>query len=280
VSQAAPRPGPGDGLADEAVALVRGRSSLVPVVAVILGSGLGDAVGGLEQESTFAYDELPGFPAPTVPGHAGRVVLGRLKGVPVAAFLGRIHFYEGHPISLSALPVRLARLLGAETMVLTASVGGLDPGVAPGTLVIGKDHINFMGLNPMRGWHNPDGSPVFLDVSSVYDPGLADLAFEAARAEGVPVDRGVYVAMPGPTYETPAEIEFLRRAGGTVVGMSVVPEALPARALGMRVLGLFSVTNAVGVHVDHAEVVRVAAEMAGAVARVLASVLPRLEEES
>jgi purine-nucleoside phosphorylase len=272
-------PGPGDTFADEAVATIRSATDLEPVAGIVLGSGLGDALGELQEEASFSYEDLPGFPAPTVPGHAGRLVLGRLGGAPVAVFLGRIHFYEGHPLTLCSLTVRVARGLGARTMVVTASVGGLSPALAPGTLVVGSDHLNFLGANPMRGWHRPDGSPVFLDVSKVYDPALADAAVAEAEALGVRVARGVYAAMPGPTYETPAEIGFLRTSGADVVGMSVVPEALPARALDMRVLGLFSVTNAVGIHVDHVDVVRVAKEMSGAVGRVITTLAPGFRQE-
>ena len=269
-------PGPPDTLAEEAAAVVRGRTAARPAAGIILGSGLGEALRDIDEEAALSYEDLPGFPEPTVPGHAGKLVLGRLAGVPVAAFLGRIHFYEGHPLQLCGLPVRLARHLGARTMVLTASVGGLAPDLLPGTLVVGSDHLNFQGQNPLRAWRRPDGSPVFLDVSEVYDPELADLAYAEAEALGVPVARGVYAAMQGPTYETPAEIAFLRNSGASVVGMSVVPEAFPARALGMRVVGLFSVTNAVGVHVDHVDVVRVANEMSSAVAGVLRGIAPRL----
>src|SRR6266508_4628140 len=176
----------------------------------------------------------------------------------------------------SALPVLVSRLLGADTMVLTASVGALDPSLAPGTVVVGSDHINLMGENPLRGWRRPDGTPPFVDLSAVYDPELARIAVEEAEAIGAPVGRGVYLAVSGPTYETPAEIEFMRRAGGSVVGMSVVPEAVPARALGMRVLGLFSVANAVGGEVSHAEVIRVGAQMGSVIGRLLAGILPRL----
>jgi purine-nucleoside phosphorylase len=272
-------PGPGDTAAEEAVTVIRDRSGLEPAAGIVLGSGLGDALSRLEEEAAFSYEELPGFPAPTVPGHTGALVLGRLEGVPVAVFLGRIHYYEGHPMTLCSLPVRVARRLGARTMVITASVGGLDPSLVPGTLVVGSDHLNFLGANPMRGWHRPDGSPVFLDVSRVYDLALADAAVAEAGAMGVRVARGVYAAMPGPTYETPAEIGFLRGAGAQVVGMSVVPEALPARALDMRVLGLFSVTNAVGIHVDHVDVVRAAKEMSGAVGRVITAMAPGFQQE-
>jgi purine-nucleoside phosphorylase len=243
---------------------------------VILGSGLGGAVAALTQAETFAFTDLPGFPPPSVPGHAGTLSLGLLGGVPVAAFMGRIHFYEGNELSRCALPVRLARLLGARTMVITAAAGGIDHAVAPGSIVVGSDQINLMGSNPLRGWRNPDGSPPFVDMSDVYDRELADLAAARAAALGVSVSRGVYVAMPGPSYETPAEIEMLRRSGGTVVGMSVVPETTAARALGMRVLGLFSVTNHAGEHATHEEVLTMADRAAGDMGRLLPELLPLL----
>ena len=266
-------PAPADGLADAAAEAVRERSALRPAVAVVLGSGLGAAAEAVEVETTIGFADLPGFPPPGVPGHAGRLVLGHLAGVPLAVFLGRIHFYEGHPLATCALTVRLARLLGAGTAILTAAVGGIAEGLGPGHLVIGSDHLNLLGESPLRGWRNGDGSPPFVDMVGAYDVALADLAEGAARARGVPVARGVYAAMPGPMYETPAEVGFLRTIGASVVGMSVVPEAVPARAMGMRVLGLFSVTNAVGQAVEHEEVVRNSDRMARAVGGVIGDVI-------
>ncbi|MFL5798780.1 MAG: purine-nucleoside phosphorylase [Actinomycetota bacterium] len=272
-------PSPGDRDADEAVAVIRERSAVEPRVAIVLGSGLGPAADLVERDAELSFEELPGFPAPTVPGHAGRLLLGTLAGVPVAAFLGRIHFYEGHPMSVSAMPVRVARLLGAHSMVVTASVGALDPALRPGSLVVAADHVNMMGENPLRGWRNPDGSPPFIDVSALYDPELRTIALEEAPAAGLTAAPGVYVAASGPSYETKAEIEWMRRAGGTVVGMSIVPEALPARALGMRVLGLFSVTNSVGGEVSHLEVIEVGRQMGGKLATLLERVIPRIHGE-
>jgi purine-nucleoside phosphorylase len=269
-------PGPGDTAAEEAAALVRERTDLVPAVGIILGSGLGPAADRIEEVAAFPFEGLPGFPPTSVPGHAGRLVLGQLAGVPVAAFLGRVHFYEGHPMARCTMPVRLARRLGARTMVLTASVGALDRALAPGAIVGGTDHINLMGENPLRGWKNPDGSPPFLDVSRLYDPDLAAIADEEVRTMGIAAGRGVYVAVPGPSYETGAEIEFMREAGGTVVGMSVVPEALAAGVLGMRVLALFSVTNAVGGEVSHHDVVRVGAQVGVRLSELLRRILPRI----
>jgi purine-nucleoside phosphorylase len=262
-------------LADRAAEAVRSRTATSPAVAIVLGSGLGAAVDELREEASFSFEELPGFPSPTVPGHAGRLVLGELAGVPVAVFRGRIHFYEGNEMPVCALPIRLARLLGAGTAILTAATGGIAEGLDTGHLVVGTDHINFMGASPLRGWRHPDGSPPFVDMVGAYDAELADLAVEAAERAGVPVRRGVYAAMSGPAYETPAEIEFLRRSGAAVVGMSVVPEAVPARALGMRLLGLFFVTNKVGVEVRHEDVVRASDKMADAIGTVIHDVLSK-----
>jgi purine-nucleoside phosphorylase len=258
--------------------VIRSRSELVPVAGVVLGSGLGPALGeALEEEASFAFTELPGFPPPGVPGHEGRVVLGRIAGVVVAAFFGRVHYYEGHGMDVPALLPRLAHELGARTMVLTAAVGGLVPGEAAGTVVVLRDHLNMMGDAPLRGWRYPDGTPAFISTTDVYDRDLAALALERASALGAASSMGVYAAMSGPAYETPAEVAFLQGAGATVVGMSMVPEALPARALGMRVLGLCSLTNALGEHVEHDEVVRVSNETAIGVGKLLVDLLPRLE---
>ena len=174
-----------------------------------------------------------------------------------------------------SLPVRVARALGATTVVLTAATGGIGQGLDTGHLVVGSDHINLLGQSPLRGWRRPDGSPPFVDMVGAYDDALAGLAVAAARNRGIPVSRGVYAAMPGPMYETPAEIGFLRTIGASVVGMSVVPEAVPARALGMRVLGLFFVTNQVGVEVRHEDVVRASDAMAGSIGEVIAEVLAK-----
>lgn len=269
-----PSAGPGDDLADRAAARVREETSLEPRAAVILGSGLGAAVEGMKLEADIPYTDLAGFPAPSVPGHAGRLRLGTLEAVPVAAFLGRIHFYEGHPMELVTLPARLAAALGAGTLVATAAVGGLDPSLEPGTLVVGEDHLNFLGQNPLRGWRTPSGVPTFVNPAEAYDLDLAEAATKAAREAGLTVVRGVYAASSGPTYETPAEIASLRAAGATVVGMSVVPEVSAAAALGLRFLGLYCVTNSAGPGTSHVEVEVVAGTFASRLARVLEHVIP------
>jgi purine-nucleoside phosphorylase len=271
-------PGPGDDLPAQAAAIIRGETDMVPSVGIVLGSGLGPSLGEyLKVEASFAFDRLAGFPRAAVPGHAGQLVLGRLAGVSVAVFFGRIHFYEGHGMDVPALLPRLACELGAETMVITAAVGGLVPALPAGSVVVLTDHVNMMGTAPLRAWRYPDGMPAFVSMADVYDPALADLAVDRAGALDVLASRGVYAAMSGPAYETPSEVAFLRLAGATVVGMSMVPEALPARALGLRVLGLCSVTNAFGEHVEHEEVVKVSNRNAVAVGKLLVDLLPRIE---
>ncbi|MGH2740184.1 MAG: purine-nucleoside phosphorylase [Actinomycetota bacterium] len=265
--------GPGDGDEERGAALVRSRTDFVPDVAVILGSGLGKALAALDAELELAYTALPGFPAPSVPGHEGRLVLGMLGGARVAGFLGRIHFYEGHAMSLVTLPARLSAALGARVLIVTAAVGALDSSLEPGSLVVCSDHLNLLGENPLRGWRDADGRPAFVDLSTVYDPGLQEAAVAAAKGVGLPVARGVYAAMSGPTYETPAEVEFLRRAGASVVGMSMVPEATAATALGLRCLGLCCVTNVVGGSVTHEDVTSVASAFAVPFGALLEQVL-------
>jgi purine-nucleoside phosphorylase len=269
-------PDPGDGLGAAAAAAIRERANLVPAAGVVCGSGLGGCLSGIRVAADVDYADVPGFPPPTVPGHAGRLRLGTLGGVPIAGFLGRIHFYEGYPMSLATLPVRVARELGAETMVLTAAVGAVSPTLSAGTIVVATDHLNMMGENPLRGWRYADGSPPFVELSNVYDPVMADAVVADARSLGIRVEHGVYAAMPGPSYETPAETAWLRSAGAAVVGMSVVPEAVVARALGMRVLGLFAVTNAVGEHVEHDDVVRTSNAAATAMGTLLDRLMPSI----
>jgi purine-nucleoside phosphorylase len=260
----------------------------------VLGSGLGAVVdvaaelaggsGGVE----LSHADLPGFPAPSVLGHAGTVWLGEIGGVPLVVFRGRIHYYEGYPMTLCSLTSRTAALLGARTMILTAATGAIDRALDAGTLVVVRDHLNLMGENPLRGWRMPDGAPPFVDLSAVYDSELSDAAVGGARdalaassaapagTDPMPVAEGVYGALSGPSYETPAETEFLRRSGATIVGMSMVPEAVAARALGLRVLGLSFVTNAAGTPVSHGEVLATSHAAAEAIGRVLVRLLDRL----
>jgi inosine/guanosine/xanthosine phosphorylase family protein len=270
-------PGPPDRAAAAAAGVIRERWVRTPAAGVVLGSGLGDALGdALRVEVEIPYTDLPGFPEVAVPGHAGTLLLGVLAGVPVAAFSGRFHLYEGHGPEVPALLPRVAHALGAGAMVLTAAVGGLVSGLRAGTVVLVRDHLNMMGTVPLAGWRYPDGMPAFINAQEIYDPALRALAAEGATALGIPVAEGVYAAMRGPAFETPAEVDMLARLGATVVGMSMVPEALPAYALGLRVLGICSLTNAYGDHVTHEEVLRVSTTTAAAIGRLLVDLFPRL----
>jgi purine-nucleoside phosphorylase len=275
-------PSPGDGVEQGIVRAIRDRTDIRPVAGVVLGSGLGDAIAvaweraGSGEPLEIPYGDLPGFPPPTVPGHAGRLWLGTIGDRPIAIFQGRIHFYEGHPMPLASITTRVSYALGARTMVLSAAVGGLDPSLASGSMVVVRDHLNLMGTNALAGWRYPDGSPAFVDVSRVYDAELSAAALRILSDHGTAVTEGVYAAMAGPAYETPAETEMLRRMGATVVGMSTVPEAVAARALGMRVLGLSFVTNAAGSAVSHEEVLLASKTAAEAIGRVVAGLADSL----
>src|SRR4051812_42637858 len=253
----------------------RERLSERPVAAVVLGSGLDAVAEGVDVEVEIPYAELPGFPSPTVPGHAGRLAFGRLRGLPLLVFRGRIHLYEGHGAAASALPSVVSWALGARAIVLTAAVGSLVPEIPPGSLAVCADHINLLREDMLRGWTREDGSPAFVDLSAVYDDELAAVAGAGSSAGFA---RAVYAAVPGPSFETRAEAEYLRRIGATVVGMSLVPEAVPARALDLRVLGLLSVANAVGVEVSHDAVLEAGRKGADAIGSVLTAVLPQLAE--
>jgi purine-nucleoside phosphorylase len=267
-------PGPGERFAESGAALIRERCDVTPEFGVVLGSGLGDVVGGdLEACHQFSFRALPGFPPSSVPGHAGRLAIGRLYGRPTAVFFGRVHYYEGHGIAATTLIPRLCSLLGVRVLVLTNSAGGIDPGIAPGRLMLIRDHINLMGVNPLFGWRMADGSPAFVDLSSVYDPSLRDAALSVAEAAGVDLGTGVYVALSGPSYETPAEIAFLASAGGNVVGMSTVPEAVAARALRLPVLGLSCITNTAGSSSGHEDVLRTARSAASDLRSILMGVM-------
>jgi purine-nucleoside phosphorylase len=272
-------PSPGDGAEEGIVRAIRERTDIQPVAGVVLGSGLGDAItvawerAGSGEPLEIPYGDLPGFPPPTVPGHAGTLWLGTIGGRSLAIFRGRIHFYEGHPMPLASITTRVSHALGSGTMVLSAAVGGLDSSLGAGSMVVVRDHLNLMGTDPLAGWRYPDGSPAFVDVSGVYDAALSDAALRILHDHGTPASEGVYAAMAGPSYETPAETEMLRRMGATVVGMSTVPEAVAARALGMRVLGLSFVTNAAGGAVSHEEVLLASKTAAEAIGRVVAELV-------
>jgi len=229
---------------EEAVARIRARApDAAPEAALVLGSGLGAVAEIIETPQAIPYAELPGFPEPTVEGHAGRLLLGRIAGLPVACLQGRVHLYEGLPASAIRTPIRCLRRLGAKLAVLTNAAGGLDPATPAGSLMLISDHINLMGQNPLTGRNDDGFGPRFPDMSAAYDADLRGRLRTAAAAEGISLHEGVYLACLGPSFETPAEIRAFRRLGADAVGMSTVPECLVARHAGMRVAALSVISN-------------------------------------
>jgi xanthosine phosphorylase len=214
-----------------------------PKVGLILGSGLGGLADALEDPVTVSYADLPGFPRPSVEGHQGRMVLGRLEGLPVACLQGRAHLYEGVPAGVVNGPIRTLKALGCEILVLTNAAGSLRPEVGAGAIALITDHVNFLGQNPLVGANDDAIGPRFPDLSQVYDPALRAQLARIAKAQGIDLPGGVYLAVLGPSFETPAEIRAFRALGADLVGMSTVPEAISARHAGLRVVGLSAVTN-------------------------------------
>ena len=272
---------PQDDRSREAAAQVMARTAVRPAVAVVLGSGLSEAFAhpSLDTSSEFAYASLPGFPPPAVPGHAGRLALGSLFGVPAAVFFGRTHFYEGHGMGGPTLIPRLAAALGARVLMLSNAAGGLDADMRPGDLMLITDHLNLMGANPLTGWRFPDGTPGFVDLTSVYDRGLRALAIDHAGEAGVSLRTGVYAAFAGPSYETPAEHAMARTLGASAVGMSTVPEAVAAAAVGLRTLAVSCITNVAGEPATHEDVLRAASAASTDLATLFAGILAGLPQD-
>jgi purine-nucleoside phosphorylase len=264
---------------DQAVASVRKRAGEpVPDVAIVLGSGLGDFAGQLKEAVSIPYGDLPNWPASKVIGHEGRLVIGRLGGKRVAALSGRAHFYEGHDLRTVTFATRVIGRLGVKTLILTNAAGGInDVDLTPGMLMIMDDHINLIGSNPLVGPNEDQFGARFPDMTEVYSKRLRGLADTVARAQGLRLGHGVYVAVHGPSYETPAEIRFFRTIGADAVGMSTVPEAIVARQMGIEVLGISCITNAAaGVlpqPLNHAEVMEVAQQVKGAFAALLEGII-------
>ncbi|MDE3052339.1 MAG: purine-nucleoside phosphorylase [Gemmatimonadota bacterium] len=252
--------------AREAGAAIRARvGDFRPVAAIVLGSGLGGLAARIHAPTVVPYGEIPGFPRATVAGHAGELLAGTLAGRPVLALAGRFHMYEGHEAALAAFPARVVHALGAPVLILSNAAGGIRASLAPGSLMLIEDHLNLMFRNPLVGRVEP-GDERFPDMSDPYDPVLRALARSVADARGIALESGVYAALSGPSYETPAEVRMLGRLGADAVGMSTVPEVLVARAIGLRVLGVSCVTNpGAGLSetpITHAEVIETTARAA------------------
>ncbi|HEV8267759.1 MAG TPA: purine-nucleoside phosphorylase [Thermoanaerobaculia bacterium] len=242
----------------ETASWISERLPAPPAVGLILGSGLGDFADGVTEAVAIPYHDIPGFPSSAVVGHAGKLVAGRVRGVPVVVLAGRVHYYEGHPMSAVAFPARVLGLLGCRDVIVTNAAGGIDRRLSAGDLMLIEDHINAMGSNPLVGPNDDDLGPRFPDMSEAYKKDLRALALRVAKRERIPLKRGVYVATHGPSYETPAEIRMYRTWGATAVGMSTVPEVIALNQMGVAVAGISCITNmAAGVlpqKLDHTEV--------------------------
>jgi purine-nucleoside phosphorylase len=266
---------------------IRRQTRHRPRVGVILGSGLNPLADAVEAADLIPYEGIPHFPKPSVEGHVGRLVLGRLADTTVMIMQGRVHFYEGYPIQQIVFPVRVMQVMGITTLIVTNAAGGLDPTFHPGDLMLITDHINLMGMtgaNPLFGPNDPTLGPRFPDMSQAYDPGLRRIAQEVARERDIPLKEGIYVALSGPSFETPADIRFLRLIGADAVGMSTAPEVTVARHGGMSVLGVSGISNVAlaeptpGKEASHEEVLAAGEQIVPRLTALLLGVLARLEE--
>jgi purine-nucleoside phosphorylase len=265
---------------EEAVDAIRSRVPEVPEIAIVLGSGLGDFASALDDAASMAYSDLPHWPASRVVGHEGRLAIGRSRGKLIAALAGRSHAYEGHDLQTVTFAVRVLGVLGVKTLILTNAAGGVNTGFLRGALMVIDDHINLLGNNPLAGPNDERFGPRFPDMTEVYSQRLRRIADEAGRELGLVLPHGVYVALLGPSYETPAEIRYLRTIGADAVGMSTVPEAIVARQMGMEVLGLSCISNmAAGVlpqPLHHDEVLETTRRVRGQFIALLEGILDRL----
>jgi inosine/guanosine/xanthosine phosphorylase family protein len=269
---------------DALEAAVRSRSALVPALAMVLGSGLGELANLIGDAVAIPFAELPGWPPASAPGHAGRLLLGTLDGTPVACLQGRLHMYEGLTALTVVEPALLMGRLGAGTLLLTNAAGGVNPAYQAGSLMLLSDHLNLTGRTPLLGPNDDAVGPRFLDLTHVYDPGLRAALRAAAEGEGVSLHEGVYAGLLGPTYETPAEVRMLRVLGADAVGMSTVMEALAARWVSMRVVAVSLITNkGAGLSatpLSHEEVLVAANEAGPRLARVLRRFVTELQPAS
>jgi purine-nucleoside phosphorylase len=267
-------------LADNAARLILQRTPLRPTIGLVLGSGLGAFADTLTDATRVPYADIPSFPESTAIGHAGRLVIGNAGAVPVAAMQGRVHQYEGYYAQEVVLPIRVFARMGIKAVILTNAAGGINPGYSQGALVLLRDHINLQGTNPLVGANDDRFGVRFPDMTQAYSRAYRAIAREEAAALGITLHEGVYAAMLGPSYETPAEIEYLRRIGADLVGMSTVAEVIAARHAGMNVLAISCVTNmAAGIldqPLSHAEVMETGERVKSTFEALLRAVLPRV----
>ncbi len=259
---------------------IRKKSPDIPTIAIVLGSGLGEFASSLTSPVSLTYEEIPNWPASHVMGHEGRLVIGEVAGRRIAALSGRAHFYEGHDLRTVAFATRVLGVLGVRVLILTNAAGGVNTGFAQGALMVIDDHINLIGGNPLVGPNDDRWGPRFPDMTEVYSSRLRRVADESAASLGFALSHGVYAACHGPSYETPAEVRYLRTIGADAVGMSTVPEALVARQMGLEVLGISCITNmAAGVlpePLDHGEMLEAARGVRGRFISLLHNIIGRI----
>jgi purine-nucleoside phosphorylase len=267
----------------EAAEAVRGRVKRLPGAGLVLGSGLGNLADALEDVDVIPVGEIPHWPPSTVQGHSGRVLVGQLEGQTVLVQQGRAHYYEGHSLQQVTLPIRVMQLLGVKVLIVTNAAGAVNPGFRPGDVMLITDHINFMGMagqSPLRGPNDPALGVRFPDMSVAYDRELRATALEAAQADGIQLQQGVYICLGGPSFETPADLRFLRAVGVDAVGMSTVPEVTVARHGGLRVLGFSGISNAANLDgntiTTHEEVLAAGAVLVPKLTALVRGVLRRL----
>ena len=269
--------------AEEAAKFISTQSALRPAIAIVLGSGLGDFADEVSDAVTIDFAAIPHFSRSTAVGHAGRLVVGKVAGCPVIVMQGRVHLYEGHPASQVAFPIRVFGRLGVRAVILTNAAGGINLDYGQGSLVVIKDHINLQGQNPLVGMEDLRFGPRFIDMTEAYSRNYRRLALDAAKKLGIDVPEGVYAGLLGPSYETPAEIRFLRVIGADLVGMSTVPEVIAARQMGIKVLAISCVTNmAAGVldkPLHHEEVLETGRRVAGLFKALLREVIPEIARD-
>ena len=267
-------------MTEEAKRYIQGHTPLEPTIGVVLGSGLGAFAEHLSERVDLPYADIPGWPHSTAVGHAGKLIIGKLGGLDIAVMAGRAHLYEGYGMQQVTYGVRVLHAIGARSMVFTNAAGGINLALERGGLVLISDHINLQGSNPLAGPNDDSLGPRFPDMSEAYSRAYRECAKRVATELCIPVSEGVYAAMLGPSYETPAEIRYLRAIGADVVGMSTVPEVIVANHMGMKVLGISCVTNmAAGIlpqKINHEEVLETGAMVRDTLVRFLKALLPRL----